>query len=176
MYLDTYLIEKLFLELDKNFPEIRRLKELYIDFNQAYVGDTNGAADRLDELIKLYKSSNIALFKKFSDTCEEHRTEIINSFNTTESLNKSTLTMKLKRISNGPMESFNNVPKDYKRVANSLSNFKFVRNRILFSTRKEAPALAVPKTKKEVNENSKTNTKRGSYKKYINKLRKQYLC
>lgn len=83
MYLDTYLIEKLFLELDKNFPEIRRLKELYIDFNQAYVGDTNGAADRLDELIKLYKSSNIALFKKFSDTCEEHRTEIINSFNTT---------------------------------------------------------------------------------------------
>lgn len=56
MYLDTYLIEKLFLELDKNFPEIRRLKELYIDFNQAYVGDTNGAADRLDELIKLYKS------------------------------------------------------------------------------------------------------------------------
>ena len=46
MYLDTYLIEKLFLELDKNFPEIRRLKELYIDFNQAYVGDTNGVRDR----------------------------------------------------------------------------------------------------------------------------------
>ena len=37
--------------------------------------------------------------------------------------------------------------------------------RILFSTREDASVLAVPKTKKEVNENSKTNTKRGSYKK-----------
>nr|WP_304748797.1 transposase [Dubosiella newyorkensis] len=34
------------------------------------------------------------------------------------------------RLSNGPMESFNRKPKDYKRNARGTSNFDYTRNRI----------------------------------------------
>ena len=50
-----------------------------------------------------------------------------------------------RRLSNGPMEGFNRKPKDMKRLARGFSNFDYVRNRILWASRKDAAILAVPK-------------------------------
>lgn len=162
-YLDTYTIEQKFMELDPNFKEIRRLKELYIHFNSEYIGNPEDAGSALDRLIEIYAASPIRLFHEMAELMKDKRTEIINSFSTVESCNKSTLSVQLSRISNGPMESWNNISKDLKRTANGLSNFAFNRNRILFSSRSNSAPLAVPKKIEEVR--TVTGKKRGPYNK-----------
>ncbi len=67
----------------------------------------------------------------------------------------------ISRISNGPMESFNNIPKDLKRQSNGVRNFPYTRNRILFSCRSETPILLIPRPDNEIKINGK---KRGKYK------------
>jgi len=42
------------------------------------------------------------------------------------------------------MESWNNIPKDYKRSSNGVSDFEYTRNRILWATRTDAHPRAVP--------------------------------
>nr|WP_273170606.1 transposase [Dubosiella newyorkensis] len=69
------------------------------------------------------------------------------------------------RLSNGPMESFNRKPKDYKRNARGTSNFDYTRNRILWAERKNPPILGIPKTSEQIHTKSlseKTKKKRGS--------------
>ena len=61
------------------------------------------------------------------------------------------------------MEGFNNIPKDMKRNAGGVSNFDFVRNRILWATRKDPHMLGNPRTEEEIH--TYTNEKRGPYKK-----------
>lgn len=68
-------------------------------------------------------------------------------------------------MSNGPMESFNNIPSGYKRQSHGVDNFKFTRNRILWSMRKDAGIAGVPKSKSDVVKQNKTNIKRGPYNK-----------
>ena len=67
------------------------------------------------------------------------------------------------RLSNGPIESLNRIPKDMKRTARGYRNFEHIRNRFLFSQRKGEPILAIPKEWHEVY--LKTDVKRGPYKK-----------
>mgnify|MGYP002508456891 CR=1 FL=1 len=49
-----------------------------------------------------------------------------------------------KRLSNGPIESFNRIPKDMKRNSRGYLDFEHARNRILFATRKN-PTITSPK-------------------------------
>jgi hypothetical protein len=51
----------------------------------------------------------------------------------------------LRRLSNGPIESFNNIPKNYKHISNGVSNFEYTRNRIIWATRENPSILGVPK-------------------------------
>ena len=67
------------------------------------------------------------------------------------------------RLSNGPLESMNRKPKDIRRLARGYTNFEHFRNRLLFATRKDAPILAVPKTRSEIL--NYTGHVRGSYQK-----------
>ena len=52
-----------------------------------------------------------------------------------------------------------------KRDARGFTNFDFLRNRILWSQRKDAHILGTPKTSKEVRDKYKSNKKRGKYNK-----------
>ena len=55
-----------------------------------------------------------------------------------------------RRLSNGPMEGYNRTPKDFKRNSRGLSNFEYVRSRLIWANRKNESILAIPKSKKEV--------------------------
>lgn len=152
-YLNTYQLEKMFLDLDPNFHEIRTLKELYISFNRDYINDPTRAGQELDSLIELYCSSSISIFRDFSQLLSTYRNEIIASFTyiSKDSVKAGAhLRDTVKRISNGPMEGFNNVPKDLKRISNGVRDFEFTRNRILWATRNNPSMLGVPKEDKEI--------------------------
>ena len=160
-YLDTYDCEKLFLDLDPNFRKLRDLKEMYIRFNRSHQDNPKKAEAELDMIIKLYESSEFRMFREFAELLKTHREGIIISFTyiTVEDRGKKDLI--LRRLSNGPMESFNNNPKDYKRNSNGVSNFDFTRNRILWAMRTDARPLAVPR--KIIRHEVPDSHKRGPY-------------
>ena len=54
------------------------------------------------------------------------------------------------RLSNGPMEALNRIPKDMKRIGRGYKNFEHIRNRFLYAQRKNAAILGSPKTIDEV--------------------------
>lgn len=57
---------------------------------------------------------------------------------------------KERRLSNGPIERFNCVLKDFKHNSRGLSDFEYARSRLIWSNRKNEPVLATPKSKIEV--------------------------
>lgn len=67
----------------------------------------------------------------------------------------------MSRLSNGPIESLNRIPKDMKRGARGYRNFEHIRQRFLFSTRSDSAVRAIPKSLDEVK--FKTNIMRGPY-------------
>lgn len=163
-YLDTCDWEREFMALDKNFYRIKLYKDIYVTFNESYANDFEGASQRLDELIAFYKECDIKIFREFSRLLSHYRQSIINSFHyitTEETENHSAIT---RRLSNGPMESFNNIPSGLRTQSHGLSDFEFVRNRILWSVRDDAAILAVPKSAAEVH--NYTNKPRGPYNKH----------
>lgn len=139
------------------------LKDLYEDFNSSYVNGPEGAAQRLNELIKIYKESKIDIFISFSNLLQKYFDSIINSFTYITIKSDSTYHDSLKQLSNGPMESFNIIPSTLRTQSHGVNNFEFVRNIILWSSRDDAGILGVPKSKKEIQ--TCTSKKRGKYKK-----------
>ena len=165
MHLDTFTIEKMFLDLDGNFRKIREEKEKYIIFNNTKFETENDASVALDSIIKDYEASDLAIFRNFAQTLKRYKKEIIRSFTTVEVSRKTVSEQEsyYARLSNGPMESFNRKPKDYKRNARGFSNFDYTRNRILWSTRKNPPIRGIPKTRNQVH--SYPGKPRGKYNK-----------
>lgn len=140
--MDAYDYEARFFEIDPNFEEIRRLKDMYHTFNMLCIGDPNRAGKELDNLIFQYKRSELKMFRKFAKLLSKHKDSVVASFNMILSNGTN------KRLSNGPIESFNRIPKDMKRTARGYGNFDHIRNRILFATRTDAPILGIPKKSK----------------------------
>ena len=87
----------------------------------------------------------LIMFKEFSELLKAHKQEIINSFIYITDNNGNE-----RRLSNGPMEGYNRTPKDFKRNSRGLSNFEYVRSRLIWANRKNESILAIPKSKKEV--------------------------
>lgn len=162
-FLDTTQRETLFLELDPHFKEIRSEKEKYIHFNDQYVGKPEQAPEALDRLITEYKQSNLQMFREFAGLLKKYHDAICASFTTITVENVKSEEKIIKRLSNGPMESFNNKPKDLKRNSNGVTNFEYTRNRILWATRDNPAVQAIPKDRAEVHTEGK---KRGSYVKH----------
>lgn len=162
-YLDTYDCEKLFLDLDPNFRQLRDLKERYIRFNRDHQGDPKSAEEDLNEIIKLYGASKFSMFREFAELLKTYKEGILVSFTYITVKVRASKDKILMRLSNGPMESFNNKPKDYKRNSNGVSNFDFTRNRILWSLRDDAKPLAIPR--KIIRHEIPEKYKRGPYKK-----------
>lgn len=161
-YLDTYQIEEKFFNLDKHFKPLRDLKELYVTFNSRNLGNEENAAIELKELINVYTSSNEPIFIEFAKLLEKFYAPIVRSFKIIKSYDDRGNEI-IRRISNGPMESFNRKPKDLKRNSRGFSSFEYTRSRILWSVRENEPILACPKPLYEVKH--PTGYKRGSYKK-----------
>lgn len=164
MYLDTYQRINLFMSLDDNFPLIKEERDKYISFNNTYVGDPDGALKALDELIEQYLNSKLKMFNDFALLLKRHKKEICSSFNVIKIEDNETHETIIKRISNSYIESFNNYPKDLKRVSNGISNPEFFRKRVLFATRTNVSVLGVPLKDNQIHEKGK---KRGSYKKSV---------
>lgn len=146
--MNTYDYMEWLFKLDPSFEERRKLKEVYIDFNIKYAGDPKGARKALSQIIALYANSKYEMFRETAQTLTEFFEAIINSFILVER-------HRLKgdyasRLSNGPMESLNRIPKDMKRIGRGYENFQHIRNRFLFSQRKNAALLGCPKTLKQV--------------------------
>ena len=162
-YLDTYDCEKIFLDLDPNFRKLRDLKEIYIRFNKSHQDDPKGAEAELETIIKLYESSDFRMFHEFAELLKTHKKAIVISFTYINVEDRKNQNNMLCRLSNGPMEGFNNNPKDYKRNANGVANFDFTRNRILWALRTDARPLAVPR--KLIRHEVPESHKRGPYNK-----------
>jgi len=160
MKLDTYDWRRMFMALDPNFHEIKRLRDLYEDFNGSYVNDLDGAAKRLRELIDIYRDSSISIFREFAETLDSHYDTIVNSFTFIKQKGLDENEGVLRRLSNGPMESFNNIPSGLRTQSHGFNNFDFFRNRILWSTREDAAILGTPRTDEEIYHEGK---KRGKY-------------
>lgn len=150
MYLNTYQLEKMFFEIDDSLIKIRDLKEKYIEFNSSGERNLKKVEIQLTELIDEYSRSEFALFREFAKTLDNYKQPIINSFTfiTDEEGNE-------RRLSNGPMEGYNRVPKDYKRNSRGLHDFPYTRARLIWANRKDEPILAEPKSKEEVYKSKK---------------------
>ena len=103
---------------------------------------------QLPEIIDLYRSSRFKMFRDISCTLEEFFEPIIHSFVLVKRLDKKGAHMS--RLSNGPIEALNRIPKDTRRIGRGYRNFLYLRNRFLFSQRKNAAILATPKPLDEV--------------------------
>lgn len=154
--------ERELFKLDPHLEELRDLKEKYIKFNQMYLDMPDKAGWALDALIQEYRHSGLPIFEEFASTLTQHRDAILNSFTTLQRIDRKG-NQYMARLSNGAMESLNRIPKDMKRNGRGYLRFEHVRNRILFSMRKDAPILAHPKSLDEIR--YYTGHKRDPYKK-----------
>lgn len=162
MNVDTFTIEKMFLDLDPNFRELRNLKEEYIHFNERDHKNEDEIREGLEALIKRYEKCDQSIFNHFSYFLKKNSELIINSFTKVKVHRKSKQEEEFySRLSNGPMESFNRKPKDYKRNSRGASDFHYTRNRLLWSSRKDAPIKGAPRLRSEF---KKSGKKRGPYK------------
>ena len=170
MNVDTYTIEKLFLQLDPNFEGLRDLKEEYIQFNHTEYDNEFDVLLDLNALIDKYDKSDQSIFRDFAGFLRRNLRPIVNSFTRIKVYRKSARTEKeyYARLSNGPMESFNRKPKDLKRDSRGFSDFNYTRIRILWATRKNPSIKGVPKSMDQIL--SKKGKKRGSYKKKNQKV------
>lgn len=158
MYVSDY--EQALFSLDPNLEKLRDLKEKYIRFNRSHADRPDEARSALDALISEYKSSGYTIFEEVAKALSAYKQAVINSFTVIECTDSKGHTIR-SRLSNGPMESLNRVPKDMKRHARGYSNFEHIRNRFLFAMRKNAPILASPKSYEQVRQPA--GSKRGSY-------------
>lgn len=142
-YMDAYEKESKLFALAPELRDMRDLKELYVRFNKANFDDVSEVEAALTKLIELYRSSKYEMFRDFAELLELNFAEIINSFTVIELIDSDGVYYE-KRLSNGPIESFNRIPKDMKRNARGYLDFEHARNRILFATRKN-PTVTSPK-------------------------------
>ena len=145
----TYDYMEWVMDLDNNFRELHRLKELYVAFNKRYAGKPKEAQSAFSEIVEVYSKSRFRMFREIAKTLHRFSEPILNSFIMIDKIDKDGVIAPA-RLSNGPMESLNRIPKDMKRIGRGYLNFDHMRNRFLFSQRKNATILAAPKTLDEV--------------------------
>ena len=122
------------------------MKERFIAFNHTDFDDPNETLSALNDLITEYKNAPYYVFRDFAHFLEENKEAIVASFTKVRCFRKphGEEVEYYSRLSNEPMQSFNRKPKDYKRTSRGYSNFYYIRNRILWSTRVNQKILAVP--------------------------------
>ena len=100
------------------------------------------------------------MFRQFSILLIKYRDSIVSSFTYVKNMNEDETI--IRRLSNGPLESFNNIPSKLRTQSHGVDNFTFTRNRILWAIRDDAPILGNPRDENEIH---RTGKKRGNYNK-----------
>nr|WP_280525454.1 transposase [Faecalicoccus acidiformans] len=151
-------------KMDKLNREFVHFLDIVPRFNQIEYEKAEDVQNALENLISRYQDSDQLIFYDFSRFLESHKEMIIHSFTRLKVHRKTETEEKeyYSRLSNGPMESFNRKPKDYKRNARGFSDFHYTRNRILLSMRRNPAIKGVPRPRSEFKKNG---AKRGCYNK-----------
>lgn len=158
-YVDLFEIEQMLWEIDPALKELRDLKEKYIRFNRKHADQYKEAKVHLEYLIEDYSNCPYEMFHDIARSLRMHFDAICNSFIMIERHCMGEIYSK--RLSNGPAEALNRIVKDMKRNARGYRNFDHLRNRFLYSQRKNASILGVPKSLDEVSNH--TGKIRGPY-------------
>ena len=161
IHVDTYFLEKKFFEINDILPNIKKLKEKYIDFNSKKYDDLSEVESKLDYLIEVYKLSEINIFIEFAALLERYKENIINSFVVIEKINSNRVVYK-SRLYNGPIEATNRKIKDLKRYSRGFNSFTHIRNRFLFSENENSTIRNCPLKMKDIRR--PPGKKRGKYK------------
>ena len=161
-YMKTVDYEERLFKIDPVLKELRDLKEEYIKFNNQYAGFPELAADGLEWIINKYRRSNHKIFSvHIASTLQQNFESIVNSFIVVRKYTKKG--SYISRLSNGPIESLNRIPKDLRCNGNGYTNFEHIRQRILFANRINPTIRSTPKPLKDII--AHTGKKRGPYKK-----------
>jgi len=116
----------------------------------------------LHQLMDTYRASDHYIFIQFSYFLSKYEDSFLSSF-TEASVSRRTQKNHdtyYARLSNGPIESFNQKPKHYKRNSRDSSYIDYTRNQILWATKKDPKHLGIPRTCDEVH--SRKRKERGS--------------
>ncbi len=159
-YLDTFQKEKMFMDLDPHFPTLRALKERFNTFDNAAKSNTSDSDNLFDNLIRDYRNCDESVFNDFARLLIKYRKYILASYDTVIVKDKYGNRVS-RRLSNGPIESFNVYPKSLKRVSRGLNNFDYARNRILLATR-SSESISIPSSH-EIPYIRRIGKKRGHY-------------
>ncbi|MEG0367981.1 MAG: ISL3 family transposase [Coprobacillus sp.] len=116
------------LNIDAELKNAYLAKEEYLAFDQCSKEDIDKYDKRkeLNSLIRRFKFINVEEFTEASESLENWKEEILNSF----------IWIGYRRISNGPIEGKNNYIKKILSNANGMTNFKRTRNRLMYSLNK----------------------------------------
>ena len=147
-YMNTFDYFEWMFKIDRNFDEMRDLRERYARFNKLNAGDPKAARKQLKVIIEIYKHSRFEMYKEMAQTLETYFEPIILSFTLVKKTSPNG--MYDSRISNGPIECLNKYAKDLKRNGRGYPNFEHMRNRFLFAQRKNAAILGKPKSLTQV--------------------------
>lgn len=153
-YASTAQLEDEFMKLDPQFPVLRELKQRYVDFNRKKFETPEETEEEYNKIINEYIDSDNAIFIEFARLLDRYRIPILASFKYYE-LNEDESV----RLSQGRMEGFNRTPKDMKRDARGFEVFEYIRNRLIFASRKNAPIKGIPKEKSEIPRSNKKHRK-----------------
>ncbi len=159
-YLDTFQKEKMFMDLDPHFPTLRALKERFNTFDNAAKSNTSDSDNLFDNLIRDYRNCDESVFNDFARLLIKYRKYILASYDTVNVKDRYGNRVS-RRLSNGPIESFNVYPKSLKRVSRGLNNFDYARNRILLATR-SSESISIPSSH-EIPYIRRIGKKRGHY-------------
>lgn len=116
----NYKLRELIFAIDPKIEDYYRLKEDYIVFNRST--ELQSIERKLDTIINRFMISDDSGFKKVGRTLIQYKKEILNSFTR----------VKGRRISNGPIESRNNIIKLIMRNAAGYRNFDNLRTRVIY--------------------------------------------
>lgn len=154
-HMSTYAYKEKFYAISDRLVLLNEAKERYVRFNdRTDYKDRDEIEKCLMELIAYYRGTGDGILVKFAGMLELHAQYVVNSFVVLEDGG-------VRRLSNGPMESFNRKPKDLKRLARGVENFEFFRQRMLFNDRNDIDLPEEPKKFSEIQ--NKTNRRRGYY-------------
>lgn len=145
-FMNTAEYERRFFAVTPRLEELRRLRNLYTDFNKRNAGKPQKAAVEIEELIEIYITSGDDIFERFAKLLKKYRQPIVNSFILLERTGRNGDEI-VSRLSNGPMESLNRKIKDLRRLAHGFRNFDHLRNRFLFATRRDPTLNGLEKKK-----------------------------
>lgn len=146
-FLNYYEIREMIWKIDPALKEICDFRDEYVDFYESSTYET--APERLNELIRKFRNSNIREMREYADCLSKWRTEIINSFlvvGREYRVDKSTgqVAAQDKHLNNAILERINSTIKIVKKTSYGYKNWTRFRNRVMYVLDEDASYFLNP--------------------------------